>query len=197
MTLPSLTPQQFVQCGFLCNVLLNGLVDVVTWSEQQDRRHNDPYVFECFARGLRALIYLLAVDLTGNTEAPVQPAGKATTKSAKKALPRKFNAVSSPDTLKTGKKFIEKAPFSDWSIFRKSQNRMRTTRNNLVYHAADNTQQGPTPAPVVSGTRYVDSEGKLWSYIYPDMEHLVGWQRLLPDLAWSVYAVLQHVSNLT
>ncbi len=173
-----LDPEKIVQCRFLCAVFQIGITEVISWSKVNDERLSNPYIFECFARGLRALPYLLAVDLTVSDQAQVS-ASKPIKKVAKLAKPSSKKAAKQSDVKRSTSgppqsrnNRVEQAPFSKWGIFSKArtQERMRTVRNNNVYHAADNTVQGD---PVGADTRCVDSRGQLWSPIYPDLEYLV------------------------
>lgn len=178
MRLSQLDPEKIVQCRFLCAVFQIGITEVISWSKVNDERLSNPYIFECFARGLRALPYLLAVDLTASKQTQVS-ASKPEKHVAKLAKPSSKKAAKQSDVQRSrsgppqlrGNK-LEQAPFSKWGIFAKvkTQERMRTVRNNIVYHAADNTVQGD---PVGAETRCVDSKGQLWSPIFPDLEYLV------------------------
>ncbi len=178
MRLLQLDPEKIVQCRFLCAVFQTGITEVISWFKVKDERLSNPYTFECFARGLRALPYLLAVDLTVSDQAqvsaskPVRNGAKLAKPSSKKAAKQSDVKHSTSGPPQSRGNRVEQAPFSEWGTFSKAstQERMRTVRNNNVYHAADNTMQGD---PVGADTRCVDSKGHLWSPMFPDLEYLV------------------------
>lgn len=100
MRLSQLDPEKIVQCRFLCAVFQIGITEVISWSKVNDERLSNPYIFECFARGLRALPYLLAVDLTASNQTQVS-ASKPEKHVAKLAKPSSKKAAKQSDVQRS------------------------------------------------------------------------------------------------